>query len=597
MAVPVSPQVESPEIKGASAKSSTGTQAPSAKEASGAPAQEGHGPVEDAVADEEAPSVEKTSGTPPEEGHGPVEDVVEEEEILLDYELSPPQTPARLTRGQVDMIMDPDMLALSNQLEAIGIQSAAPACSKLVETPRGYKLQMETDPQWFFEKRNEWRKSEKRKRSFGVPDLGRNRKYGFTPEELHWTGALDLEDAKPSNLDNEIHPLLSHDNFDDCPQEIYDQLMPACRLATMFLTKDVCMQYWVTVAMGKREVDIGPTISAGGIQERIREDVPMTAANIAHVRQYMTDLQQKENPIHFIFHDALPTQNTFAAANSVCDYNFKHRMHPKRKFRHSQIYLNRDYYTAAQKLGQLQYPDEAQRLRFNFLLANTLVHELAHAVQMGHVNERTAGREVFLYDARRNELGEAWEAKTWGGRVLPINSRCDGINGVAVCDWPFKNVFYDPEHEHNIWYSVPMGFIENIQQKKTWRKDYPLDDQPFRIPKTGAQSTEIVAFTTMKMSEEERVRNEEMEEAKRAEREEEEAQPAKKRAMTGTGEARREGASDDIFGPNPPPKGPRFPVTPPKGPRYPLPPSGRGRSPVGRGRGARGRGLEGGPGV
>lgn len=578
MAVSVRPTAGNPRVKRALARSSTarpppptaGTDKSNVAKDEAPPKNEppegaGIG-LEEHSKEEEIPPAEEGNAPP-----GGAEEVME----------TPPEVPSqprasRLTQWQVAKLADPDVAALADQLERIGVQSTAPASPRFVETPKGFKLLKETDSQSFFGIRNQWRQCEKRKRSLGVPSWDRNRRYGFRPEELLWTGALDLHGAKPSNLDNEIHPLLSHDNFDDCPQHIYEQLMPACRLATMFLTKDVCMQYWVTLAYGNRELDIGRTFDAGVRQERIREDVPLSAANIAEVRQYLKDLQKQENPIHFTFSAALPLQTAYAASLAVCDYRFKHRLHPPNKFRHTLIYLHQDYYTTAERLSQLQYPDEAQKLRFNFLLANSLLHELAHSVSMGHVNDRTQGREVFLYDCRINELGEAWEASTWGGRILPVNSRLDGSHGVAVCAWPFKNVFLDPEHEHNIWYSVPMGYIENIQQKKTWDKKYDLDDKPLLIPKTGAQSVEIVAFTTMKWSEEERIRRKEMEEAVNEDNE----QPRMKKARIDIGEVRKtEGGRDDIFGP----------TTPPPSPPNPRP-LARARRPRRNGRQGQGRG-------
>lgn len=580
MAVGPTPPAGPPPAKQATVKSSTGGQGPPPVDLSGTNLPKGS-PTGGLNTGPEEPT-NNEAHPPPKEGEAPVEGL--KDDAKTPPEQPPQPQPPRLTEAQVALLADPDILALATQLELTGIASTAPATSRFAETPKGYKLLLETDPRWFFGKRNEWRQHEKRKRSFGVPNWGQNRRYGFRPEELLWTGALDLDGVKPSDLDIEIHPLLSHDNFDDCPQEVYNQLMPACRLATMFLTKDVCMQYWVTLAKGTRENDIGKTISSGVRQERIREDVPLTAANVAEIRRYLMDLQQAENPIRFTFQPAMPLQNAYAASSSICDYNFKHRLHPGRQFRHALIFLHQDYYTTAVRLSQLQYPDEAQKLRFNFLLANTLVHELAHAVQMGHVNDETRGPEVFLYDANRNELGEAWESKTWGGRVLAVNSRCDGSHGVAVCDWPLKNVFFDSEHEHNIWYSVPMGFIENIQQKKTWCKKYALNETPFRIPRTGAQSVEIIAFTTMKLSEEERIIREEMQEAANEANE----QPQQKRGRLGTGEVRRTTPErEDIFGPD----------NPPTGPRNPGPQRGASYRPRGIRRSYRGRGREDGRGV
>ena len=532
MAVQITPPADAAATEQTAIKPSSDGQAPPAKESNNGDAPKDDAPEGMDIAPEEPSGDEQVP--PAEEGDAPNEAAPEGKDSAPE---EPPQEEAwDAPNLQLPTIsMDLDVQALVDHLKKMGIRSTPPAISRFIVAPKGYKLLMETNPRWFYGKRSEWRRHEKRKRDLGVPGFNRRRRYGFRPEELIWNGALELKDAKPSNLDNKIHPLLSHDNFDDCPQEIYDQVMPACRLATMFLTKDVCMQYWVTLAHGKREVDAAMTINSRVRQERILEDVPLTATNIAVIRKYLEDLQRKENPIHYSFSRQMPVQNSYAVSSTICDYKLQHRLKAGDTFRRAKIYLHQDYYTAARRLSQLKFPDEAQRLRFNFLLANTLVHELAHVVSMGHVDDEMVGREVFLYDSRVNELGEAWEAKTFGGLCRGINSRADGSHGVAVCQWPLKHVFTDPEHEHNIWYSVPMSYIENIQQKNTWEQCYELDDEPFHIPKTGAQSAEIVAFTTMKVEEEDRILREDLKELLKEEKD----QPARKKGKTNTGGVRK----------------------------------------------------------
>lgn len=146
--------------------------------------------------------------------------------------------------------------------------------------------------------------------------------------------------------------------------------------------------------------------------------------------------------------------------------------------------------------------------------------------------------EVYHLNNTDNEAGCTWESYVFGGRINAINSRADGAHGIAIWDWPETNVSDNYEspgvRDSDIKSSISMGYIEALQQMKTWQQDYDLWDwKIFHVPRDGATALYLNQFTTMDWTEEKRVREEEYQELLQAEEE----QRAKKKRQTGTGRA------------------------------------------------------------
>lgn len=273
---------------------------------------------------------------------------------------------------------DPDINSLTKLLDnSLKLQTRAIAASKMVKIDKNFTLHAAATPSFVYEQQAAWEKVDKRKRDEGTLSKSTPRRIGFCPEELLRTGALELKDCMPSNLTNEIHTLFEPDRFDDCPDHIYDQFKPALRLATIFLTKPICFQFWVTVALGIRKFDEEGSRRCGYVTERIEKNVPMTRENASRVIDYINELD-KARLVHFNFKQALTHggQGCWGLSRHICDYSIEK---PRRPFipilRHN-VKLHGDFYIAAQKLSQLAYPNQAQQLRFYFFLAVTLVHEL-----------------------------------------------------------------------------------------------------------------------------------------------------------------------------------------------------------------------------
>ncbi|KAL9578263.1 MAG: hypothetical protein Q9212_005828 [Teloschistes hypoglaucus] len=438
-----------------------------------------------------------------------------------------------------------DVDRLVSQLDQTKIETAAASASQIVEVGKGFPLGMAFDVSKFYQMRSEFRRLDKRKRDLGIlPKMAGRQKHGFRPEELVWHDAiLKFEDCLGSDLDDEIHPLLQRDSFDDTPDHVYDQLVPGLRLATRFLSHPSCMQFWVTLAKGERRVDHEMSRRCGATRHRISRNAPMTKENVTEVIRYMKGLGMAK-AFHFTFANGLVFQGgaAFGTANMVCDYQSEHNESQQSSQRSSQksssvqrcnIRLHSDFYVVAKKLSTLQYPDPPQKLRFNFVLATLIVHELAHAIELSQWRNRAPSPyEPFLLHHNEAELGRMWETYVFGGQVTPINDRVDGLYGVSTWTWPRSFGELDPER--TICYALPMTYIQELQQKATWEQRTDSNDtKAFWAPRTGATSIYMNSVTTVSWTEEERVAKEALNEQRNLEIEE----PARKRREAADGHA------------------------------------------------------------
>ncbi|KAL9607808.1 MAG: hypothetical protein Q9167_007313 [Letrouitia subvulpina] len=428
-----------------------------------------------------------------------------------------------------------DIEKMISQLNRTKLSTAATLISQIDRAPDGTTINLDTSSTRFHSLRTEAKRVDKRKRDLGVlSDFSKRQKHGFRPEELLWHGAMELENCKPSNLTNEIHPLFHRDCFDDTPDPVYDQLIPGLRLATMFLTQPDCMQFWITLAKGERKQDLEMSRRCGQRRHRIIRNVKMTKENTDEVIQYIRDLGDAK-VIHFtwarglLFHG----HEAFGTAARVCDFSRENTRNPHTKLQRCHIKLNSDFYVIAKKMSRMKYPDEAQKLRFNFNIAIIMLHESAHTIELSQwLNREPSPYEPFLLHQNDAELGFAWENYMFGGRVAPINDRVDGNFGIGTYDWPLPPGELNPER--TIVHSVSMRYIENLQQNETWQRESDAQDwRHFHIPRDGATSIYLNAVTTVPWSEEERVAKEELDEMQMQEKD----QPAKKKREMGDGGA------------------------------------------------------------
>lgn len=298
--------------------------------------------------------------------------------------------PPSITATRQEMDMEPSRLHLHDATMAnlaskiqdnVVIRDVAVQAPKMITVPQGYAVTYDTKPAEHYRDRREVKVHIKRKRDEGVlskPSGGpeSNELYGFRAHEVNAAGAVALQDCQASTLTNDIHPLLARARFDDTPDAIYDQLVPALRLASNFLTQPVCMQFWVTLAFAERRDDREMSFRYGKRCQRIGEHVKMTNENVAAVTKRLEEMGHA-NLIHFAFRNrtAMPQNDIWGCSWPIRDY----RGAARKGLTRSLIRLHADYYIVAEKLSQLKYPEQSQILRFSFIFAVIVLHELVNS--------------------------------------------------------------------------------------------------------------------------------------------------------------------------------------------------------------------------
>ena len=108
------------------------------------------------------------------------------------------------------------------------------------------------------------------------PSYMRDHLWGFDSATLTDHGIMTDPRVKPNNLENPIHPIFRQDRWKSTPPEFYRFLHPALRLASRLLTSASCSQYWITLFLGRREIDRAASVQLGVSKQRIMEDPPLT---------------------------------------------------------------------------------------------------------------------------------------------------------------------------------------------------------------------------------------------------------------------------------------------------------------------------------
>jgi len=115
------------------------------------------------------------------------------------------------------------------------------------------------------------------------------------------------------------------------------------------------------------------------------------------------------------------------------------------------------------------------RLRLQWSLATTMVHELMHA--LWYARHGTASYEPFYRDTRFSELGWQWEALLYEGAISATSERCEMAYGLRIQDWPgaITNVTYpllqgvapEPPKRAEL-FPVKMSWVAGFFQQQFW---------------------------------------------------------------------------------------------------------------------------------
>ena len=392
------------------------------------------------------------------------------------------RTPERL-KAYLDVLRESSPEQLAKALEDFTVHGQKGLGQ--IESPRGYPLIMLVT----FEDIQDSiaRFKEARMLLTGMKDSFEEMpRHGFIPAEMIASNAIDLPSSIPqdqacSNLDDDIHPLFRIENFKENAHDIYTCLMPALRLASKLLTEPVVSLFWHTACFGKRDPDPKlPKSFDGHTARRIREPVHWTPEGEKRVKKLLDNLSDS---LTFDF-----TSKFDYPVDRYAEHGILPAKWPLKPRKYSRIIFGQDTYTTAKKLAMLKMPDPMQVLRFHFLFAVILVHEIAHAIESRHklasdgttIEDGRCDNEAYYGDHEWCEAGRAWEKTVFHGTFLPINKRVDAAHGLCIYDYP--------DDALTNFHSVDMRYIWAIQRKETWQRE-DLSVVDFQVPRNGAVGT------------------------------------------------------------------------------------------------------------
>ena len=342
--------------------------------------------------------------------------------------------------------------------------------------------------------------------------------FGFSPEEIIAGGALSCAPCRESSLCQPLRlTLFRRGNFENITDEIYQTLLPALRLAERLILHPDTFPFWGAVALGPRIRDDAESLKVGLWRETLLPLPPMSQQDFElHYCRTVAYLNSLGENLTIQFQK---TRSNAYAESIGATYWAESWCLTKRQLgtregitsrtckdnETSGILLHSDFREIATRLRWIKNHDIAQVLRFNFLFAFLLCHEVAHALEHEHGPRRwseTKAQEIAQTQATNTvpspalhlprtigppygdpitgpgpggEIGIAWELSVFGRRVFPINGELDCRLGLAAyhgpnVDGPYLDLQQNFANGQYFGSTVPMGFIEEIQQESFWAR-------------------------------------------------------------------------------------------------------------------------------
>ncbi|KAF2491175.1 hypothetical protein BU16DRAFT_566087 [Lophium mytilinum] len=267
--------------------------------------------------------------------------------------------------------------------------------------------------------------------------------------ELIASGTQGNDGLPQPSLTNEIHPLFKLSRWVTGPNQdterIYNRLKPALRLASLLLTNPKAISsYWPRLLYGHHVHFSGYDCTRDYLEPSSRETSPSTPSAVSD-----TFLKMSKN-VSFLFMFANPARPDLSRVFGITcpgrDISDSHTLVPfakpfkwprvQRHREHPTIGLHHSFYD----FFAYQYLKASTSLRYRqlFVLAQTLVHEVAHAFSMFVHPERGElavepwyCREFMQDVTQRQELGWTWERYMFGGALIPINNNVEDMGPLA----------------------------------------------------------------------------------------------------------------------------------------------------------------------
>lgn len=329
----------------------------------------------------------------------------------------------------------------------------------------------------------------------------------LTLEELAAEGILDSPDSHFGDLTNPIHPLFY--NFLE-----HEYLYPGLRLASLFITQPECLPFYF--ALLTRPYNRLPELEKelqGPCHRFTLGPQPPSLRALEPLRMF---LSMARPMIDIGFSPDCP-----GSAWAICVRRLEPHGMAQFPGTSSSIAVSLLF---QQMLDPRFHPNisTSQRLRISYVFAETLAHEIAHALRNARVGppppdetvqppRETQDYEPFFEDQRKSEVGHAWETVVIGGKLIDLSQgQWSAAYGLYLEKWPdiddtFISLpideprlisFQGPGLVHqprthivpirrrkpkkwNTIYGIPLAFIQEVFSRRFWEE---------RVPKEGMQA-------------------------------------------------------------------------------------------------------------
>lgn len=285
-----------------------------------------------------------------------------------------------------------------------------------------------------------------------------------------------LEDPSTpeSNLTVRIHPVFAGANFINAGPVVYQNIQQSLRLASLFLECESVLEWLVAPLMGmplrdsrSRKIFLSDPLASKSKTKR--------QALISEVHRAITTCLPHCVRFEFLSSRAQPiyAKSTFdygrlSPHTPTCTKRFHSMTSVKIDLRNQFWDFLKNHYACASR---------CERLRHDFLLATTLLHELCHAIGMmrrGNLDEP----HLRLDHPDKEEWGFAWEHFMFGGIINPLDRTSSKVSFLTRKIWADDEKVLAAGGKE--WSAIPMSYIAQWFQQSTW--DIIAKHGPLAIP-------------------------------------------------------------------------------------------------------------------
>ncbi|KAI9771579.1 MAG: hypothetical protein M1839_002772 [Geoglossum umbratile] len=261
------------------------------------------------------------------------------------------------------------------------------------------------------------------------------------------SGYLDLPFAKPSDLDNEIHPIFRFENF-DIPHDQYKALALAFRLASLLITKEHCIDWWVSIYFGRHCTTRGNHQVVMNINPITKDLITATKNALLHLASNISfRFKVTPNPEYHIFGGQYRSRSG-----------------------QQNVRLSPEFRKLIAE-GSIPSASLSQQLRYFFFFAVNIVHEVAHAFYQSRPDICKNYQEPYFYPDMEtgifdHEIGSSWERSIFGGKIQPNLEGPDESKSVESCFYGLQRS-KGPDDGNNFG-AIPMHYICSMMSKSKW---------------------------------------------------------------------------------------------------------------------------------